>query len=147
MVNNATMADVDYIASRMRQEDIEECWALFGVPAHDALIQSFNASPECWVGEMDDKVFYILGCAPNDVGATLWMLFTNDVQYLPMSFFRQIKAHLQDMLKTYGRLSNYVNPKNTFILKLLKWLGFTIEPIQQINGLFAHIFHIEGGTS
>ena len=147
MVNKriATLEDIENIAGRMRQEDVEEVWALARMSGRDALVQSFHISQECWVGEQDGEVFCILGCVPSEAGATLWMLFTSDVRYLPISFFRQSKEHLQVMLATYGRLSNYTDTKNAFILKWLKWLGFTVGPAETmgIDGKFCHRFWIE----
>lgn len=147
MVNKriATFEDIENIAGRMRQEDVEEVWALARMSGRDALVQSFHISQECWVGEQDGKVFCILGCVPGEAGATLWMLFTSDVRYLPISFFRQSKEHLQVMLATYGRLSNYTDTKNAFILKWLKWLGFTVGPAETmgIDGKLCHRFWIE----
>ena len=147
MVNKriAMIEDIENIAGRMRLEDVEEVWALARMSGRDALAQSFNISQDCWVGEQDGKLFCVLGCVPGEAGATLWMLFTSDVRYLPMSFFRQSKEHLQVMLATYGRLSNYTDAKNAFILKWLKWLGFTVGPAETmgIDGKLCHRFWIE----
>lgn len=142
----ATIEDVSYIADRMRQEDVEEVWALIRCTGREALLASYHASQECWVGEQDGTVFCIFGCVPSvSGGATLWMLFTSDVRYLPLSFFRQSKVHLETLLASYGRLSNYTDTKNTFILKWLKWLGFTVSKAQPmgIDGKLCRPFWIE----
>lgn len=135
MVNKrtATIDDINYIYTRARKEDVEEIFSIARVNLKDALIQSFYASPDCIVGETDGKVFCIVGCVPDNFGASLWMLFTSDIQYLPMSFFKISRKVVKEWLDKYGNLHNYTQKGNVFILKWLKWLDFTIEPFSLLG--------------
>lgn len=121
----ATLADVQ--GFKLRQEDIEEIWASTRLNAADALRASFDASEECWAGEMDGEVFCIFGCVPTVDGGNLWMLFADGLKSLPLTFYRQSRQHLCYMLAKYGYLSNHVDARNSFIIGWVKWLGFTVE--------------------
>lgn len=142
IVRAATREDIARFAVKMRPEDIEEAWTLCRLSGYEGLMQSYEVSKECQIGVLDGKIFCIYGCTPGGDEASIWMMFVKDIQALPMSFFRKSREYLQNMLKTYGRIGNYVRPENTFILKWLTWLGFTIEPLEQIgvDNIWAHRF-------
>lgn len=132
----AKVDDVESFA--MRPEDEDEARAL-GWTGPGALRSSFDRSSECWAGEIDGKVFCLLGCVPGDVGANVWMLFTDGVQTLPVEFFRKSRGHVRQMLDAYGELHSRTLPGNTFIIRWLRWLGFTREDTQPYL-----TFHLRG---
>ena len=132
-VKLSTLEDITHIAAKMRTEDVEEVWGLARCSGLEALIRSFYASEECWTVEFKENICCVFGCIAGDEGATLWMVFTADVQYLPMSFFKKSKKYLIYMLDKYGKIHNYTRQGNVFILKWLKWLKFNIEPISYIG--------------
>jgi hypothetical protein len=145
MVNKreATIEDINYIATKLSTGDIEEILSLTNTNVLEALKESFYASQDCFVGEMNGKIFCIVGCIPGEEGANLWMLFTSDVQYLPISFFKISKKVLKEWIDKYGHIHNYTQQENAFILKWLKWLEFTIEPLSLLGKLEVHKFYKE----
>ncbi len=134
-VRSATIDDIAGMCSKLRAEDVEEAKIIAGSDIKAVLRASFYASNECYVALTDEKTACIFGCIPDGNGASFWMIFSADVQYLPPSFFRQSKVVLARLLDKYKRLHNYTNIKNKFILKWLKWLEFTIESPSAFGGL------------
>lgn len=129
----ATIEDIDYIHSKMRTEDVQEILSIADVNALEALKESFCASCECIVGEEDGNVFCVVGLIPDNTGVTLWMLFTNEVNSLPISFFKISKKLVKEWLDKYVYLHNYTQKDNIFILKWLKMLDFNIEPVSLLG--------------
>lgn len=129
----ATIEDIEYIAAKMRTEDTDEILSIANVNVSVALKESFYASCECIVGIDDGKVFCVVGLIPDSTGVTLWMLFTNEVTSLPISFFKLSKKLVKQWLDKYGYLHNYTQKGNIFILKWLKMLDFNIEPVSLLG--------------
>ena len=129
----ATAGDMYHVAYKMRTEDVEEVWGLGRCSGLEALLKCYHASAECWTVVFNGDICCIFGCIADSEGAVLWMVFTNDVQYLPLSFFKQSKKVLGSVLDRYGRIHNYTQQGNVFILKWLKWLKFNIEPLSYIG--------------
>jgi len=124
------MDDVEYIAAKMRTEDVEEIYTLLGVSGKEALKNSFKDSTEAWISDVDGNIVCIYGMV---FPSTLWMIFIRDLDSLPKSFFSASKVVVDKLLRKYGRLENYTASTNTFILKWLTWLGFSIGPVELIN--------------
>ncbi|MBP2646305.1 MAG: epsilon15p13 [Firmicutes bacterium] len=139
-VRPATWKDVEYFAVNMRKEDWEECLAITGMTGRDALAVSYRKSQEAYAVEVEGRLVSIFGVVPP---GCLWMMFTNDVERLPMSFFRESRKRVQVMVNTYEYIGNYTAPANTFILKWLTWLGFSIGPVELFNHVPVRRFHIE----
>ncbi|MBP2652631.1 MAG: hypothetical protein H6Q73_200 [Firmicutes bacterium] len=139
-VRQANLDDVDYIGARMRGEDVEECLAIANMNGQDALFMSYASSCESWVAEVNGEIVCIYGVVkPN----SLWMLFVCGIDQLPMSFFRESRIQLTSLLDRYGVLGNYTAANNTFILKWLTWLGFSIGPEEVYNGVSIRRFRKE----
>lgn len=146
IVREASQADVAAFAAQMRVEDAEEVWALCRLSGYEGLVESYKNSKECYLGLLDGKVFCIFGVVPGEEQASVWMMFVKNIECLPLSFFRKSREYLDGMLRTYGKIGNYVRVENIFILKWLAWLGFTIEvPASMgIDNVFVCRFWKEG---
>lgn len=120
----ATKADVDSFV--LRVEDIKEAWTIARADGDVALVATYHASKECWVAEIDSVVVCVFGCVPEGEGAYFWVLFTT-IETLPLSFFRRARTFIDETLGRYSFIKNYAHHEKTFIIKLGRWLGFTVD--------------------
>lgn len=125
-VRKAYFRDIE--AFQLRPEDVREAYSLARADGKEALERSFFASSEAYIVEVGNEVICVFGCVPLEKGATFWILFAPAVTGLPISFFRAAKPVIDDILIRYEYIKNYAHQDKVFILKLGKWLNFTIEP-------------------
>jgi len=139
-VRVARLEDVAAAYAKLRPEDINECQALLGMSGRAALEMMFAASSESLVAEAEGSLVCIFGVVEPDC---LWLLFSNEVRWLPLSFFRKSKVVLDGLLSRYGRLGNYTAAENSFVIRWLEWLGFTVGPPEVFRGALVRRFYGE----
>ena len=121
----ATIADVVHVASNIRKEDADECYAAAGAGPELALLISAQHSTECYaMVSPHGNVIGLCGLAPG-LGASdrrVWMMATRELESHQITFLRHAKAWVEEKSKLFV-LWNYVDANNTKHVSWLKSLG------------------------
>ena len=143
VIRPATYEDCLALAPNLRQEDKDEVWESHGHLPEEALILSFEASPNAQVGTINGEIVCMFGVAPTDDpnSGSAWMLASDLIQDVSREFLKRNKEVLNDMSAGYRFLFNYAWSKNTTHLRWLKWLGFTIDKDPIPLGSNGELFH------
>lgn len=147
IIRRPTLADIDFIVDNVREEDVIEVQMSGGGTIRECLDQTPDIDKNAWVWEYDGKVLCIFGVNPFEdkegVGV-IWMLATKDFERKSMIFASACKSVLEELIKPFNYILNYVYAENRKSVKWLKWLGFTVreaEPIG-IDGARFHRFEM-----
>ena len=133
----------DALRFNMREED-KDSFRSVGYTGTDGLLASLSMSEHCWAIEDKGKLLGMSGVAPNDKGATLWIMFDADLTSLPLSFFKESKKYVKFMLDKYGYLENYAAVDKTFVMNWARSMGFTVDaPFSTPRGEYCRV-HIGG---
>lgn len=121
--------DVEFLANRLREEDIEEVFASNNRP-FDALSHGLAVSTPCYT--LVDRSGVPIGMMGITKGSytnsgIIWLLGTKGIEDNSMAFLRNSKPVLDQLFTNtgYGLLYNYTYVKNELHHKWLRWLGFT----------------------
>ena len=113
-VRDARLGDAWYIAMMMRDDDREELKAGGHAPL-DAVVRGLRTSTYCKVAVLDDNPAIIFGVAPisalSGIGSP-WLLGTDDLLKFKRQFIRECNSYVDEMLRYYPTLINYVNTRN-----------------------------------
>ncbi len=144
----ASEAHAVAMAPHLRLADAAEVYATSGRTAEAALLAALRRSTQAWTCLVDGEPGCMWGVGPLSLVAGRgcpWLLGTVAIEQHPMTFLRQSRAYLRQMLHTYSRLENHVDARNTVSIRWLRWLGFTIEPPAPYGFLQLpfHRFHME----
>lgn len=126
-VRQATKVDCNFLAPRLRSEDVQEIKASSGLKPRAALLRGLRMSAECYVMLRPDLVpFGIVGVAPHpdNFSGIVWMLATDDIETRRYHFLRRSLPVLKDLHTRWPLLTNAVDERNTVHRAWLKWLGF-----------------------
>ena len=125
-VRPSVLEDVEYLAPRLRDEDVAEARAHSGLSAYDALKIGFENCLNCGTGVLKDEPILMFGASQilPDVGM-VWMLGTDKIAEGRVSVLRQSKEWLAELHEEFELLFNYVDARNEVHIKWLKWLGFS----------------------
>lgn len=132
-----------FVAENLRPEDADEVMLSNHVGAFEAVFTSWIDSQVCRCIEDDGIPLALVGYTPGEVGGLIWMLATPGLfstMLQKIQFLREAAAWMEQLLDDYGFLYNWVYSKNVKAIKLLRWLGFTIEPPAP-HGPSAALFH------
>jgi hypothetical protein len=143
-VRISVKGDVDFLKNKLREADKEEIMASHGHTAEEALKISLNDSVICYTIERG-KPIGMFGINPYDLSGTsavIWLLTSEDIKEIRMSFLKQCRKYIDGFLEVYPLLFNYVYEKNKMSIKWIKWLGGKVyEPIPYgMNGEKFHYF-------
>lgn len=130
-VRHATMEDLEFLAPRLREADIQEMKALDGSEPYPALVESLSSSVLAKVMVDDEGMpFGIYGVSPSDpecsdctVG-TSWMLGTEDLKKHSLWFCKNHLRELDEMHDHFPIFGNFADVRNTVHIRWLKWAGF-----------------------
>ncbi len=135
-VVDATIEHAWAIAANMRAADIDECIAECSTPL-EALVRGIHSSTWCVTVLLDEVPTLMFGVAPvavlNRIGAP-WLLGTDDIHRIRRPFIRECRGYVDRMLETYPTLQNVVDARNKTSIRWLKWLGFQMKPVVEVNG-------------
>lgn len=130
-VVTATIQHAEFIAPRMRDADVDECWASNRLKPFDALVLGLQSTRACWTGLYHREPFCMFGVVraqqDRDVGV-VWMLATDRILECKREFLRKNSHYVQAMRSQFKMLMNYVDDRNTVSKRWLEWLGFELEP-------------------
>lgn len=134
-IRPAVLADCDYIASRMKRPDVEECAASYGHTPHDAMRISFETSSMAGtVCDADGEPVLMYGVGlmlPPDTGSP-WMLSTDAIYRRDMRvfFLRGTAAVIDRMHAHYPILIQYVDARHSHALRWMLWAGFRLDALK-----------------
>ena len=145
-------SDVQAIAPKLRQADLDEIEAL-GEDPEDALSKSyFGSKPRCYTAEHKEVPMAMFGVVPfadNPKWGSIWLLGTDDVtNKAPISFLKWTKLFFPTLIEPYEMVCNIVDKRNTVHIKWIKWLGFsfvrevTAGPHNKTFYEFARLNHV-----
>lgn len=124
-LRNVQEGDLEYLAENLRQADIEEITA-DGASVLEALVESVELSYFVQIIDHSGVPSGILGLASySDEVDSLWMVATDDINSIPMTFLKNSKRVISELFRISGKLrfANYTYAKNTLHHKWLKWCG------------------------
>lgn len=124
----ATEAHIIPVAEGMRESDIQEITASFGVTPLVAVTESFKCSPLCWTIMQGEEVIGMFGVGSDgSERGSPWLLATPALEDSGMTFLRQSRSYVQKMLRNHSFLENWVDARNLVSIKWLKWCGFEFD--------------------
>lgn len=128
--------DIGELQNSLRQADVEELTA-HGVTPHHGLMTGYLMSRYCYSG-LDDKGTVIcmfgVGDGPGELMGTIWLLGSDTIPKVTLSFLRETKKYLRLFQEKYEILTNVVDCRNTVHCNWLKWCGFVAVRTVTING-------------
>ena len=129
----ATEVDCIYLSENLRQEDIQEIKAVVGnLPPLLSLLTGLKmSSVPLVICNADCKPVAMLGVVPNGLIGFIWMVGTDDLKKISLSFLRNSKDVCDVLKGKHQILHNYVDKRNKLHINWLKWMGFSI--INEVN--------------
>ena len=123
----ASEIDCIYLSENLRKEDIQEIQAVTGLPPLLSLLTGLKmSSVPLVICNADCKPVAMLGVVPNGLIGFIWMVGTDDLKKISLSFLRNSKDVCDVLKGKHQILHNYVDKRNTLHVNWLKWMGFTI---------------------
>lgn len=117
------------LARNMREADRLELMDGSGSSPLVALEDGYIHSTKCLTILTDqDEVVGVFGVAPSPVDRLIghpWMLATDLLDSIKVTFLRQSRKYLDDLAEGYPLLMNCCDKRNTVHIKWLRWLGFS----------------------
>lgn len=124
----ATPEDISWVVTRLRNEDREECRAMWGVdPASFFSVVGTNDDTYCIFNGQGTPVA-LAGVAPvvSSPGvAQIWMVATPELEKHSIEFLKYSKKFIEEVIAPFRLVYNYVDARNEVHLKWLRWCGFT----------------------
>ncbi len=128
----ASEIDCIYLSENLRKEDIQEIQAVTGLPPLLSLLTGLKmSSVPLVICNADCKPVAMLGVVPNGLIGFIWMVGTDDLKKISLSFLRNSKDVCDVLKGKHQILHNYVDKRNKLHINWLKWMGFSI--INEIN--------------
>lgn len=117
------------VQGKLRKLDAQEVEAASGKPADVALSYSWRGSAYRWAIVWQGQIIGLFGLsAPAALGmvGVPWLLGTDGLEEIKVSFIKESRRYLDYMLTLYPILANYVDARNGPAIKFLKAAGFTL---------------------
>ena len=129
----ATEVDCIYLSEHLRKEDIQEIKAVMGnvPPLLSLLIGHKLSAVPLVICDAESKPVAMLGVVPNGLIGFIWMVGTDDLKKISLSFLRNSKDVCDVLKGKHQILHNYVDKRNKLHINWLKWMGFSI--INEVN--------------
>lgn len=127
--------DVSKLRNNLRPEDENEILR-FGVSIQYALWRSYRRALIRKTAFIDGQIAAMWGCGGTFLGnkGMVWLMTTPEVKKVsPLKFTRIYQEEVNNMLKMFKRLENYVDAEYDCAIRLLDIIGFTIEEPQKIG--------------
>jgi hypothetical protein len=142
-------SDAPFLAANLRAEDKAEVEAATGWSVEAVLRRSIAASSHVTIAEYEGEPVAVFGLVPISLAsgtAAPWLLGTDALGALRCSLTRLARLYVSEALRLYPVLVNHVDARNAASVKLLRWLGFSIEEAQPFGarGLPFHRFELRG---
>lgn len=122
---------VKYIIRNMREADAEEIRAEGDTP-ENGVMESIYSSVECFMA-ISHNPLCVYGVAETAEGTTIWMLASKDIDNAHKALVRIGMDYINEKVKEYGILYNYISEKNTKALRYIKHAGAEFTGRVNIN--------------
>jgi ribosomal protein S18 acetylase RimI-like enzyme len=129
-IHPAEPGDIPVLARGMRPWDVREC-AVFGFSPERALRYSLSGSLMAWTARLDGEPIAMFGCAVVSLiegTGRPWMLGTEAIYRQGRALVRLAPGYVGQMRERFPRMDNLLHQDNDRALRLLRRLGFQIEP-------------------
>lgn len=142
-----TIEDVLAIADRLRDKDREEVQSQ-GFTSGEALKTSFEASFISYSAYLNEKIICIFGIVPVSLignRATIWMLGSEELNQIKLSFVKYTREFIDFFLGKYPLLENWVDGRYNQAIKWLQLCGAEFDfdrPITTRDGVDFYHFEI-----
>lgn len=129
---------VRLLAEKLRDDDRREIDCA-GLPVMKAIWRSYRHGIIRRTAFVDNEIAAMFGLSSTVLlgnSGNPWLLTTAQVEKVPVSFVKEGRKCVQEMLDVYPVLFSYVDAKYARAIKFLKLLGFTVgrpEPFG-VNG-------------
>lgn len=123
----AELWHAEYIGEHMRQADIDEIKAWTGGDPLPSTVAGLSGSTMCWTAMVDGVPAAIFGVYPISAltrVAAPWLLGTDMTKKVRRRFITEGKKYVDEMLRLFPVLINYVDKRNDQSIRWLMWLGF-----------------------
>ena len=138
----ATEEDCIYLSKRLRKEDYQEIKAVSGLsPLISLLIGLEISDVPLVICNKKNKPVAMLGVVPQGLFGAIWMVGTEDLKKISLSFIKNCKGVCDVLQKDYQLLNNFVDARNTLHINWLKWMGFTFINKHQRYGVERRLFY------
>ncbi len=149
-VRRCRAKDIRAMRGKLRAEDVIEIRRRNGREPYAVLIDSFRRSEVAYVGLIDGEIACAWGVARESIlssAGVIWLLSTAVMERAPVAVARRTRRELQELLKVYPELGNYVDSEYEKCVRWLEWLGFTLEPPEPLGirgGMFRKFYITRG---
>lgn len=143
VICDASLMDIFLMEGKMRPMEISEVWASEHLTPKEALLKSYEKSTGKLTLWYQGQVVAMFGIVPESLlsnRAMVWLLTTDTIYKMKISFAKLSLRVLSLMLSRYGLVYNFVDARNEQCLNWLRWLGANIYPAQPY-GLDSLPFH------
>jgi hypothetical protein len=114
----------------IRNEDRIELEASSGKSYEDIIDKTRDMTDTAFAGYYDGKLVAIFGVRTLSIltkTGAIWMFGTKHLPVHQRVFARHCKKCVEVMLEDYKKVFNYIDHRNTMVIRWLKWLNFTFE--------------------
>lgn len=111
----------------------------------DVLSIAFQRADEAHVVYFGDDMICVMG-VNGSVLSTVgypWIIPHVNVNKHKWMFLKGCRPWLKYLLSKYETLENSVDARNKKAVRWLKWLGFTVDPTVDLNGVEVHPYRIK----
>ena len=123
-VRDTTKKDLEYIKNNIRQDDINEL-----IASHEDISKALDGciqSDMCLTFVNKNKPLFIFGVNADSIiskKACVFLIGTKDIEKYPIIFYKFTKEAINETLKDYEVLYNFVDSRYKKSIKWLKKIG------------------------
>lgn len=119
---------VNMLVAGLRENDAREITCA-GYRVKRAIWQSYRTSLLRRSAFVDGEIaaMWGIGAAPLDRSGRPWLMTTGAIEKLPLTYLKQARREVREMLDCYPVLYNWVHADYTAAVRFLRMLGFTLE--------------------
>ncbi|WP_163832013.1 hypothetical protein [Spartinivicinus ruber] len=125
-IRQAEEKDCYLLAPRIRQQDLDELEAL-GVTPLDSLLHGLRYGVECYTAWENNSPITMFGVSKQNGQAIPWLLGSDELNFKRKTLCQLGKKYVNEWIKNYRYLSNFVYIKNIMAIEWLKYLGATFD--------------------
>ena len=130
----ATLEDAEYLSKRLRQCDVDEVKASHNLTPYVALKLGIQNSNLPLAVILDEKPVAIFGVVPTEYFGSIWLLGSDELKDVSLSFLRQCKGVVHLFNKQFPLLANCCSANNELHIKWLRWCGFKFIKLHEEYG-------------
>lgn len=133
-IRRSIFRDILKLKDRLRSSDIQEIKSAQNQTPLQALQDGLEKSDICLT-----VLYKGLPVAMGGVTRTaanvgiVWLLGSNDINKIRVSFLRLSKIYMEKCLAEYGTLFNFIPPSNAATIRWLVWLGASLDDPKPIG--------------